>query len=128
MKRLIRNGICLFLCCAGIVLAESFVVKKKKGPSRNSLNEKYAQVGGELTKLLPDVHKHIAKLQSALIDDIYELLEGDKNSGLGKITKEQMQTRTEKVVQLSECIRAFDEQITQAVTFLKHDIRSADHT
>jgi len=102
---------------------ESFIVEKKKrkrgGPSRNSLKENYATQTGELIKKAPKVQRHLAQLQEVLIDDVYALLDNDKNGRLESMDKKDIEMRINQIDSLMNQLKDFDREVAEILVALK---------
>ena len=102
---------------------ESFIVEKKKrkrgGPSRNTLKENYATQTGELIKKAPKVQRHLAQLQEVLIDDVYALLENDKNGRLEVMDKKDIEMRINQIDNLMNQLQDFDKEVAEILVALK---------
>jgi len=119
MKLILRQ--ILLLCCIigfTIIAEQSFVLKKekkKKLPSTSILKERYAQEAGNLIKTVPTIQKHTAQLQREVIKDLDDILNGASGSRIAKLSKEQLEERLKKIVQLNNQLQAFDLQLKKNV-------------
>jgi len=100
-----------FVCC--LLHAESFVIEKKKSkqPSKRAVKEQYAQSCGDCIKKVPEVQKHLAKTQQLFINDLNALLDDNKQHKISMLSKEAMEERRTKIVQLSRELEKIDSQL-----------------
>jgi 3-oxoacyl-[acyl-carrier-protein] synthase III len=109
---------CFGLMCS-ILLAESFVIRKEKKKKPSVFKEQYAQKSGEIIKMLPKVQKHVSQVQRVLIDDMDALFHNNANSRIGRVTKEQLEARMNKISKFVENVQSFDEQLKELFFSLK---------
>ena len=104
----------VFICFVCTLLySESFVIEKKnnKQPSKRAVKEQYAQCCGDCIKKVPDVQKHLAKTQQLFINDLNALLDDNKHHKISTLSKEQLEERRTKIVQLSRELEKIDNQL-----------------
>lgn len=125
MKCIFKQMLFLFCITSIALIAEqSFVIKKdkkKKVSSIKVLKEQYAKEAGELIKVVPKVHKHMARLQRELIKDLDDLLNNVSSSHVATLSKEQLELRSKNIVQLTHQMQEFDGQLNKICSSLSDE-------
>ncbi len=119
MKYLSKHiGLVTILLCGCWLIAENFVVKKKKN-SVPVLKDECYDAFGQSFKLLPRTSKLIAEIQEIEIDKIYEYLEGNKHSFFASTNKEQLQKCLNKIQQFNEQMITMQNDLQDFLAFLQ---------
>jgi hypothetical protein len=106
MKKQLLLGLLSCLVLPGAVVAETFVVNKKKPQNQSlyKLKENYADELAELVRIIPDMQKQLADLQQRCINELSLLLDDDM-----KLSKAVIDGRTCKAQEL-RCFMEHDYQ------------------
>ena len=113
-KILITIFLVSFIGNCGFIVAETFVVKKKKNQPINKIKQDYADEVAEMIRMIPHMHKKLAQIQEQLIDELYSLI--DNNN---KTSKEHLQTHLNKARELKQYfIQEFDQVLPKKTSFL----------
>lgn len=105
MKYAVKIVSSLFVIASCWVVAETFVVKKTRGPSLTTLKEQYATTSGELVTNCADLARNLAGVQCRLICSLYDQLNGKDSS---HTTKAQLESAIKSLQEFNKQVIAFN--------------------
>lgn len=102
-----------------LIVAESFIIKKKPRVSVSALKEQCCDAFGQLLKTIPQLLKRMAQVQEFGINRIYELIEGDKQSVFANASKEELQQWLSVFSTFNRKVAAMEREVANHIVFLE---------
>ena len=119
LNRLLYLLTALLFLGACYVCAQDLVIKKKKNPSKSSIQQQCCECCVDLVQEIPAVIELLAQAQQEDMKHVYAYFEGDAQAVFSKAQKERLAQAADKMNELNKTLQNLKKELEQHIAFMR---------